>query len=82
MTKRKSLLIIDDDEPFLQALTKQIELHEEFILTGVTTGESALEKTKANTFDAIILDVGLPDMNGREVCRLMRRNGVTARLLC
>ena len=82
MTKRKSLLIIDDDEPFLQALTKQIELHEEFILTGVSTGESALEKTKANTFDAIILDVGLPNMNGREVCRLMRRNGVTARLLC
>ena len=39
MTKRKSLLIIDDDEPFLQALTKQIELHEEFILTGVSTGE-------------------------------------------
>jgi DNA-binding response OmpR family regulator len=81
MTNRKSLLIIDDDEPFLQALTKQIELHEEFILTGVTTGESALEKTKADTFDAIILDVGLPDMNGREVCRLMRRNGVTAPII-
>ncbi len=78
MTNKKSLLIIDDDEPFLQALTKQIELHEEFLLTKATTGESALEKTKADTFDVIILDIGLPDMNGREVCRLMRRNGVTA----
>ena len=81
MTNRKSLLIIDDDEPFLQALIKQIELHEEFNPTGVTTGESALEKTKANTFDVIILDVGLPDMNGREVCRLMRRNGVTSPII-
>ena len=81
MTNRKSLLIIDDDEPFLQALIKQIELHEEFNSTGVTTGESALEKTKAETFDVIILDVGLPDMNGREVCRLMRRNGVTAPII-
>ena len=81
MNIKKSLLIIDDDEPFLQALTKQIELLEEFIPTGATTGESALEKTKADTFDAIILDVGLPDMNGREVCRLMRRNGVTAPII-
>ena len=81
MTNKKSLLIIDDDEPFLQALTKQIELLEEFIPTGATTGESALEKTKADTFDAIILDVGLPDINGREVCRLMRRNGVTAPII-
>lgn len=81
MTNRKSLLIIDDDEPFLQALIKQIELHEEFNSTGVTTGESALEKTKAETFDVIILDVGLPDMNGREVCRLMRRNGVTSPII-
>ncbi len=81
MTDRKSLLIIDDDEPFLQALSKQIELHEEFIPPGATTGKSALEKTKAHTFDVIILDVGLPDMNGREVCRLMRRNGVTSPII-
>ncbi len=40
-----------------------------------------MEKTKADTFDAIILDVGLPDMNGREVCRLMRRNGVTSPII-
>ena len=81
MTNRKSLLIIDDDEPFLHALSKQIELHEEFAPTEATTGESALEKTKAEPFDVIILDVGLPDMNGREVCRLMRRNGVTSPII-
>jgi len=81
MTNKKSLLIIDDDEPFLQALIKQITLHDEFILTEAATGETALEKAKANTFDAVILDVGLPDMNGREVCRLMRRNGVTAPII-
>ena len=81
MNIKKSLLIVDDDESFLQALTKQIELHDEFIPTGAATGESALEKTKAGTFDAIILDVGLPDMNGREVCRLMRRHGVTSPII-
>jgi DNA-binding response OmpR family regulator len=56
-------------------------LHEEFVTTGAPSAAQALEMAKADYFDVIILDVGLPDMDGREVCRLMRRNGVTSPII-
>jgi DNA-binding response OmpR family regulator len=55
----------------------------------MTTGKKILlvdddddiRAAKHEYFDAILLDVGLPDMDGREVCRLLRRNGVKAPIL-
>src|SRR5439155_20661031 len=38
----------------------------------------ALETVRSERFDTIVLDVGLPDMDGRELCRLLRRGGVLA----
>jgi DNA-binding response OmpR family regulator len=57
-------------------LSEQLRLHEEFETIEVDTGAAAIEITRKDHFDAILLDVGLPDMDGREVCRLLRRNGV------
>ncbi|HEB79309.1 MAG TPA: response regulator transcription factor, partial [Rhodospirillales bacterium] len=73
MTAGKRVLLIDDDATLLQMLCEQLQLHEEFITVGAETGAEALELVKTDYFDVIILDVGLPDMDGREVCRLMRR---------
>ena len=42
------------------------------------TAAAALATCGRERFDAILLDVGLPDMDGRELCRLMRRAGVSA----
>lgn len=81
MKNVKRILIVDDDEPFRQTLSKQVELHEEFIPVEAATGADALGRAKSDYFDVIILDVGLPDMDGREVCRLMRRNGVTSPII-
>ncbi len=81
MTPEKRILIVDDDEPFRQTLSKEMELHEEFSPAEAATGADALERAKSDYFDVIILDVGLPDMDGREVCRLMRRNGVTSPII-
>jgi DNA-binding response OmpR family regulator len=72
----KRILIVDDDEHFRQTLSQQMQLHEGFVPTGVATAADALKETRDNAFDLIILDVGLPDMDGRETCRVMRRNGV------
>ncbi len=58
-----------------------MRLHEEFATTEAETGGKALEAVKGEYFDAILLDVGLPDMDGREVCRLMRRNGVKSPII-
>ena len=81
MSNDKRVLIVDDDDTLLQMLSEQLQLHEEFAPSGAKTGAEALKLAKEDHFDVIILDVGLPDMDGREVCRLMRRNGVTSPIL-
>jgi DNA-binding response OmpR family regulator len=75
------ILIVDDDTSLRQALADQLQLHEEFTVVQAETAEQGLETAKRQNFDTILLDVGLPDMDGRELCRLMRRAGVRAPIL-
>jgi DNA-binding response OmpR family regulator len=77
----KRLLLVDDDDAFVETLTEQLQLHEEFSTVAAGTGARAVELAKHDHFDVIILDVGLPDMDGREVCRLLRRNGVQSPII-
>ncbi len=79
--KRNKVLLVDDDEALCESLSEQLRLHEDFITVVAGTGTDALNLAKREHFDAILLDVGLPDMDGREVCRLMRRNGVKSPIL-
>jgi len=81
MTAGKKILIVDDDTTLLEMLGEQLQLHEEFSPTSAKSATEALELAKEDYFDVILLDVGLPDMDGREVCRLMRRNGVTSPII-
>ncbi len=81
MTTGKQVLIVDDETPLLEMLSEQLQLLEEFVPTIATNGSEALELAKNDYFDVIILDVGLPDMDGREVCRLMRRSGVKSPII-
>jgi len=75
MTGGKRILLVDDDEALRTTLAEQLELHEEFETVQVGTGHAGIEAAKAEHFDLILLDVGLPDTDGREVCRAMRKNG-------
>ncbi len=79
--KRNKVLLVDDDEALCESLSEQLRLHEDFITVEAGTGTEALNLVKGEYFDAILLDVGLPDMDGREVCRLMRRNGVKSPII-
>ncbi len=79
--KRNKVLLVDDDEALRESLSEQLRLHEDFITVEAGTGTEALNLAKREHFDAILLDVGLPDMDGREVCRLMRRNGIKSPIL-
>ena len=81
MTSERRILIVDDDDTLREMLSEQLKLHEEFLTTMVGTAKECLKLAKTDYFDVILLDVGLPDMDGREVCRLMRRNGVTSPIL-
>ncbi len=81
MTANRRVLVVEDDEDLGEMLTEQLQIHEEFVTELVSKGTNAIELTKDQYFDIIILDVGLPDMDGREVCRVMRRNGVKSPII-
>jgi DNA-binding response OmpR family regulator len=80
-TTAKKILIVDDDDALRVSLAEQLRLHEEFVTVEAETGARGLELAKGEYHDAILLDVGLPDMDGREVCRLMRRSGVKSPII-
>jgi DNA-binding response OmpR family regulator len=81
MSNGHCILIVDDDDMLRHALAEQLELHEEFAVAEAATAAKALDLTKTQRFDAVLLDVGLPDMDGRALCRLLRRGGVRAPVL-
>lgn len=76
MSAPRRILIVDDDVDLRQSLAEQLELHEEFSAAIAGDAAEAMTVTKGNHIDLILLDVGLPDMDGREACKLMRRNGL------
>ncbi len=76
MSNLKKILMVDDDEDLREALADQLILTEEFDVFEAEDGSSGLGKAKEAIYDLVILDVGLPDMDGRELCRLMRKQGV------
>lgn len=81
MAQLKNLLLVDDDDDLREALAEQLIITEDFEVFEAGNGAEAMEKVKASHFDLIILDVGLPDTDGRELCRLMRKQGVKAPVL-
>jgi DNA-binding response OmpR family regulator len=81
MPSNRRILIVDDDLALRHALAEQLQLHEEFTPVEAGTAAEALALAKRQYHDAVILDVGLPDMDGRELCRLMRREGVRSPIL-
>ncbi len=78
MAQRKTILIIDDDAELRDLLAEQLELHQEFAAIVGSTASEGIAVAKSGRPDLILLDVDLPDMNGREACRLLRTAGVTA----
>lgn len=76
MTATRRVLLVDDDETLLEMLAEQLRAHEDFATTTAGTAGKALDLVKTTHFDVVILDVGLPDMDGRDACRLMRSSGV------
>ncbi|MEI4485264.1 response regulator transcription factor [Frigidibacter sp. MR17.14] len=81
MPNLKKLLLVDDDEDLREALSEQLVATEDFDVFEAGSGHDAIEKVKGSIFDLVILDVGLPDTDGRELCRRMRKQGVKCPIL-
>lgn len=81
MAHTYNILLVDDDAELRENLSLQLSFHEEFKTRQCENGKSSLEAVKEQDFDLIVLDVGLPDIDGREVCRMMRRSGVSTPII-
>ena len=68
------ILVVDDEPPIRKLLRTGLGL-EDYAVTEVATGEAALTALEAETPDLMILDLGLPDMQGLDVLRIMRERG-------
>ncbi|MDO9527253.1 MAG: response regulator transcription factor [Gemmobacter sp.] len=81
MANLKKILLVDDDDDLREALSEQLVMTEDFDVFEAGSGLDAMEKAKHAHYDLIILDVGLPDTDGRELCRRMRKLGVKTPIL-
>jgi DNA-binding response OmpR family regulator len=81
MPNTRKILIVDDDPEMRDALTEQLSLHEEFETLAVESGSKGVQAAKAGQIDLVIMDVGLPDIDGREVVRILRKNGFKAPII-
>jgi DNA-binding response OmpR family regulator len=75
MSNVRRILIVDDEVELRQLLAEQLALHEEFGIIHAGTAAEALSAARGDHVDLVLMDVGLPDMDGREAVRLMRKNG-------
>ncbi len=78
MAQLKKILLVDDDLDLREALSEQLVMTEDFDVFEAENGADAMLRVKDGIYDLVILDVGLPDTDGRELCRLMRKQGVKA----
>jgi len=81
MATLKRILLVDDDDDLREALSEQLVMTEDFDVFEAATGAQGMVRAKEALYDLVILDVGLPDTDGRELCRLMRKQGVKCPIL-
>jgi len=81
MASKRTVLIVDDDAELRDALVEQLALHEEFDAIAAESGTKGVQAAKNGTVDLVIMDVGLPDVDGREAVRILRKAGFKAPII-
>jgi DNA-binding response OmpR family regulator len=78
MTGERPILIVDDDLSLREELAAQLQVDGEFAAVEAGSVAEAVQRLRiaANRFDAVILDVGLPDGDGRDLCAGLRKDGL------
>jgi DNA-binding response OmpR family regulator len=75
MSTVKKLLLVDDDDILRETIKEQFSLHDDYDVFDAATATLGIKHLKQEHADLVVLDVNLPDMDGREACKIMRRNG-------
>ncbi len=72
---RRRIFLVDDDDDLRKTLVDQLMHYREFELIEAATGNDAIRMVRETHVDLMLLDVGLPDMDGREAVKILRRDG-------
>lgn len=80
MTER-TILLVDDDDDLRDALSEQLAMYEEFSLLQEANATNGMKTARSEQIDLLIMDVGLPDMDGREAVKLLRKGGFKAPII-
>ncbi|HWA20308.1 MAG TPA: response regulator transcription factor [Devosia sp.] len=78
---RRKIFLVDDDAELRRTLAEQLMHYREFELIEAGTANEALRAVRDSHVDLMILDVGLPDMDGREAVKILRRDGFKSPIL-
>ncbi|MCX7822656.1 MAG: response regulator transcription factor [Syntrophobacterales bacterium] len=76
---KEKILVIEDDEDILNLISYQLEAHQ-FIVRRAQSGQEGFEIAWNERPDLIILDIMLPDMDGFEVCKRLKRHDETTHI--
>jgi two-component system OmpR family response regulator len=75
-----TLLIVEDDAPLRDVLVRSLRA-EGFAASGAASGGEVLQRALDAPPDVIVIDIGLPDADGRDLCQALRAQGVNAPVL-
>jgi two-component system, OmpR family, response regulator len=75
-----SLLIAEDDAPLRDVLVRSLRA-EGFAARAVASGRELLDHALSTPPDAFVIDIGLPDSDGRDLCQALRARGIAAPVL-
>lgn len=77
MPRKKRILIVEDEESLLKLVTILLTVNGFEVISAIT-GKMAIDKIGVEKFDLVLLDIMLPDIDGFEVCRQIRKDPRTA----
>jgi DNA-binding response OmpR family regulator len=73
------ILVIDDERDFIELIQYHLQ-RAGFEVLAAETGKQGLDLVRRQSPDLILLDMGLPDVDGLSICEILRRNSATARI--
>ncbi len=81
MPTQKRVLLVDDDAMLRASIGEQLA-QEGFVIAEAGSCAQGLERASEGLYEFMILDVGLPDGDGRTLCRSLRAAGITCPIRC
>jgi len=70
----QSILVVEDDDELRSVLSRGLR-EEGYSVEGVATGAALLDRVEHFAPDALVIDIGLPDADGRDLCQALRARG-------